>query len=139
MSHEASPETDEAFLFWCASFVRPNEWSRRWTRQARCSTVVIRFAVAPHTTLTWRAPSDAEIRAHGAALWITRPPSVDDYWVQPGDVLRIARGDRIWLGTYDGRPAEASITTAYVRRGDRLGRTVARVRGWLAARGRRRD
>ncbi|HDR8932111.1 DUF2917 domain-containing protein [Burkholderia vietnamiensis] len=102
-------------------------------------TVVIRFAVAPHTTLTWRAPSDAEIRAHGAALWITRPPSVDDYWVRPGDVLRIARGDRIWLGTYDGRPAEASITIAYVRRGDRLGRTVARVRGWLAARGRRRD
>ncbi|CAI8903263.1 hypothetical protein EMIT0158MI4_20299 [Burkholderia ambifaria] len=49
MSHKASPETDEAFLFWCASSVRLNEWSRRWTRQARCSTVPtvpIRAAVA---------------------------------------------------------------------------------------------
>ena len=102
-------------------------------------TLVIRFAVAPRTTLTWRAPSDAEIRAHGAPLWITRPPSVDDYWVQPGDVLRIARGDRIWLGTDDDRPAEASITTAYVLRGERLRRTLARVQRLLVGRRRRRD
>ena len=102
-------------------------------------TVVIRFAVAPCTTLTWRAPGDAEIRAHGAPLWITRPPSVDDYWVQPGDVLRIARGDRIWLGTDDDRPAEASITTAYVRRGERLRRTLARMQRLLSGRWRRRD
>ncbi|KAG8153482.1 DUF2917 domain-containing protein [Burkholderia catarinensis] len=94
-------------------------------------TVVIRFAVAPRTTMTWRAPQDAEIRAHGAALWITRPPSVDDYWVQPGDVLRIARGDRIWLGTDADRPAEASITTAYVRRGERFRRTLAQVQRLL--------
>ncbi|CAG9261157.1 hypothetical protein BDI4_670010 [Burkholderia diffusa] len=46
MSHKASPETDEAFLFWCASSVRLNEWRRRWTRQARCSTVPIRAASA---------------------------------------------------------------------------------------------
>ncbi|AOK08697.1 DUF2917 domain-containing protein [Burkholderia sp. AU19243] len=102
-------------------------------------TVVIRFAVAPRTTLTWRAPSDAEIRAHGAPLWITRPPSVDDYWIQPGDVLRIARGDRIWLGTDDDRSAEASITTAYVRRGERLRRTLAQVQRLLVGRWRRTD
>lgn len=94
-------------------------------------TVVIRFAVAPRTTMTWRAPQDAEIRAHGAALWITRPPSVDDYWVQPGDVLRIARGERIWLGTDADRSAEATITTAYVRRGERFKRTLAQVQRLL--------
>ncbi|WP_175721386.1 DUF2917 domain-containing protein [Burkholderia anthina] len=102
-------------------------------------TVVIRFAVAPRTTLTWRAPGDAEIRAHGAPLWITRPPSVDDYWVQPGDVLRIARGDRIWLGTDDARPAEASITLAYVRRGARLKRALAHVQRLLVGRWRRME
>lgn len=102
-------------------------------------TVVIRFAVAPRTTLTWRAPGDAEIRAHGAPLWITRPPSVDDYWVQPGDVLRIARGDRIWLGTDDARPAEASITLAYVRRGARLKRALAHVQRLLVGRWRRTE
>ncbi|CAM2186106.1 hypothetical protein BLAT2472_80249 [Burkholderia latens] len=46
MSHKASPETDEAFLFWCASSVRLNEWRRRWTRQAHCSTVPMRAASA---------------------------------------------------------------------------------------------
>ncbi|WP_269507149.1 DUF2917 domain-containing protein [Burkholderia sp. IMCC1007] len=102
-------------------------------------TVVIRFAVAPRTTLPWRAPRDAEIRAHGAPLWVTRPPSVDDYWVQPGDVLRIARGDRIWLSTGDARPAEASITLAYVRHGSRLKRMLARVQRLLVGRWRRTE
>ncbi|CAM2186324.1 DUF2917 domain-containing protein [Burkholderia orbicola] len=100
-------------------------------------TVVIRFAVAPRTTMTWRAPQDAEIRAHGAALWITRPPNVDDYWVQPGDVLRIARGERIWLGTDADRAAEATITTAYVRRGERIRRMLAQVQRLLVGIGRR--
>ncbi|MGS0893802.1 DUF2917 domain-containing protein [Burkholderia stagnalis] len=102
-------------------------------------TVVIRFAVAPRTTLTWRAPHDAEIRAHGAPLWITRPPNVDDYWVRPGDVLRIARGDRIWLGTDDDRAAEASITTAYVRHGERWRRALAHMQRMLVGRWRRRE
>jgi len=109
-------------------FDRPD---RRRAGMIALPTVVIRFAVAPRTTMTWRAPQDAEIRAHGAALWITRPPSVDDYWVQPGDVLRIARGDRIWIGTDADRSAEASITTAYVRRGERFRRTLAQVQRLL--------
>ncbi|MDR6497856.1 hypothetical protein J2785_000999 [Burkholderia ambifaria] len=109
-------------------FDRPD---RRRAGTIALPTVVIRFAVAPRTTMTWRAPQDAEIRAHGAALWITRPPSVDDYWVQPGDVLRIARGDRIWIGTDADRSAEASITTAYVRRGERFRRTLAQVQRLL--------
>jgi len=109
-------------------FDRPD---RRRAGTMELRTVVIRFAVAPRTTMTWRAPQDAEIRAHGAALWITRPPNVDDYWVQPGDVLRIARGDRIWIGTDADRSAEASITTAYVRRGERFRRTLAQVQRLL--------
>ncbi|WP_423762468.1 DUF2917 domain-containing protein [Burkholderia sp. NLJ2] len=109
-------------------FDRPD---RRRAGTIALPTVVIRFAVAPRTTMTWRAPQDAEIRAHGAALWITRPPSVDDYWVQPGDVLRIARGERIWLGTDADRAAEATITTAYVRRGQRFKRTLAQVQRLL--------
>ncbi|WP_175973371.1 DUF2917 domain-containing protein [Burkholderia sp. BCC1047] len=100
-------------------------------------TVVIRFAVAPRTTMTWRAPQDAEIRAHGAALWITRPPGIDDYWVRPGDVLRIARGERIWLGTDADQSAEATITTAYARRGERITRMLAHVQRLLVGRGRR--
>jgi hypothetical protein len=87
--------------------------------------------------MTWRAPQDAELRTHGAALWVTRPPSVDDYWVQPGDVLRIARGERIWLGTDADRSAEATLTTAYVRHGERFRRMLAQVQRLLVGVGRR--
>ncbi|VWC76413.1 hypothetical protein BLA18110_02406 [Burkholderia lata] len=115
-------------------FDRPD---RRRAGTIALPNVVIRFAVAPRTTMTWRAPQDAELRAHGAALWVTRPPCVDDYWVQPGDVLRIARGERIWLGTDADRSVEATLTTAYVRRGERFRRTLAQVQRLLFGIGRR--
>ncbi|RQV56365.1 DUF2917 domain-containing protein [Burkholderia cenocepacia] len=114
-------------------FDRPD---RRRTGTIALPTVVIRFAIAPRTTMTWRAPQDAELRAHGAALWVTRPPSVDDDWVRPGDVLRIARGERIWIGTNADRSAEATITTAYVRRGERFRRALAQVQRLLVGIGR---
>ncbi|CAG2330906.1 MULTISPECIES: DUF2917 domain-containing protein [Burkholderia] len=114
-------------------FDRPD---RRRTGTIALPTVVIRFAIAPRTTMTWRAPQDAELRAHGAALWVTRPPSVDDDWVRPGDVLRIARGERIWIGTDADRSAEATITTAYVRRGERFRRALAQVQRLLVGIGR---
>ncbi|VWB71783.1 hypothetical protein BLA6993_03381 [Burkholderia lata] len=114
-------------------FDRPD---RRRAGTIALPTVVIRFAVAPRTTLTWRAPQDAELRTHGAALWVTRPPCVDDYWVQPGDVLRIARGERIWLGTDANRSTEATLTTAFVRRGERFRRTLAQVQRLLFGAGR---
>jgi hypothetical protein len=102
-------------------------------------SVEIRFAVAPRTTLTWRAPRDAEIRAHNAALWITVPPCVDDFWVRPGETLRVKRGKRIWLGTDIDAPAEASITTAYVKRGESLRHAAARLRQWIGMRLRKRE
>ncbi|AOK21157.1 hypothetical protein WT26_31635 [Burkholderia cepacia] len=112
--------------------------SRLVVRPDRCRTdaialprVVMQFAVAPRRTLTWRAPDDAEIRVHDATLWVTRLGSVDDYWIRPGDVLRIPRGERIWLSTDGARPAEASITTAYVKRGERLQRALAQMRRML--------
>ncbi|MBN3791740.1 DUF2917 domain-containing protein [Burkholderia sp. Ac-20353] len=101
--------------------------------------VVIHFAVAPRKTLTWRAPNDAEIRSHDAPLWLTRVSSVDDYWIRPGDVLRIARGERIWLSTDADRPVEASITTVYVQRDTRLRRALARMRHMMRGVWRRRE
>ena len=103
-------------------FDRPD---RRHAGTIALPTVVIRFAVAPRTTMTWRAPRDAELRTHGhGAYKFSRKPT--------GDVLRIARGERIWLGTVaDDRPAEATLTTAYVRRGERFRRTLAQVQRLL--------
>lgn len=100
--------------------------------------VEIHFAVAPRATLTWRAPRDAEIRSHDAMLWLTRQASVDDYWMRPGDVLRIPRGERIWLSTDADMPVKVSITTAYVKRGERLRRALAQVQRLLRGRWRSR-
>ncbi|UXU91703.1 DUF2917 domain-containing protein [Burkholderia sp. S-53] len=102
-------------------------------------SVTMHFTVAPRKTLTWRAQRDAEIRVHDATLWITRLGSVDDYWIRTGDVLRVQRGDRIWMSTEDDRPAEASITTTYtMKRGTWLQRALARMRGMLRGRSRSR-
>ncbi|WGS44289.1 DUF2917 domain-containing protein [Burkholderia sp. JSH-S8] len=117
-------------------FVRPD---LRRADALALPRVVLHFAVAPRKTLTWRARHDAELRVHDATLWLTRVGSVDDYWMQPGDVLRLRRGDRIWLSTDGDRPAEASITTVYVARGARLQRALARMRHMLRGRWRCRE
>ncbi|KVQ02950.1 DUF2917 domain-containing protein [Burkholderia ubonensis] len=109
-------------------FVRPDP---RCPGAIALPRVVIHFAVAPRKTLTWRAPNDAELRAHDATLWVTRLASIDDYWMRPGDVLRIPRGERIWLSADGNQPAEVSITTAYVKRGERLQRALAQMRHML--------
>ncbi|WGY71272.1 DUF2917 domain-containing protein [Burkholderia cepacia] len=97
--------------------------------------VELHFTVAPRRALAWRAQHDAEIRVHDATLWITRLGSVDDYWIRTGDVLRVQRGDRIWISTDDERPAAASITTAYVMKRDAwLARALAQMRRMLSGR-----
>ncbi|WP_193099969.1 DUF2917 domain-containing protein [Burkholderia sp. Z1] len=101
--------------------------------------VTMHFTVAPRKVLTWRAQRDAEIRVHDATLWITRVGSVDDYWIRTGDVLRVRRGDRIWMSTDDDRPAEASITTAYAMNRDAWRqRALEWTRGMLRGRCRSR-
>ncbi|WP_321855863.1 DUF2917 domain-containing protein [Burkholderia cenocepacia] len=101
--------------------------------------VTLHFTVAPRKTLTWRAQHDAEIRVHDATLWITRLGSVDDYWLRTGDVLRVQRGDRVWIGTDDDQPAEASITTVYVMQRDTwLARALASMRDRLSGQWRSR-
>ncbi|NTZ04337.1 DUF2917 domain-containing protein [Burkholderia metallica] len=120
--------------------------SRLVIRPDRCRTdtialpsVELHFMVAPRKTLAWRAQHDAEIRVHDATLWITRLGSVDDYWLRTGDVLRVQRGDRVWIGTDDDQPAEASITTVYAMQRDTwLARAFAWMRDGLGGRCRSR-
>jgi hypothetical protein len=95
-------------------------------------TQSVHFAVPPMRTLTWRVNATATLRVHAAQIWITRARSPYDHWLQPGETLRLERGERIWLSTEAATPARVTITSAWrppfagVRRG------VERLSAWLA-------
>ena len=89
--------------------------------------MVVHLAVPVGTTITWRARSDSEVRVCGSHIWLTRVESPYDYWMKPGDILRVKRGERIWISTDSDTPAEVSITTAYAVRGGIVHRWVVRL------------
>ncbi|KVK87224.1 MULTISPECIES: DUF2917 domain-containing protein [Burkholderia] len=82
--------------------------------------MTLHFALEPRAMMTWLARSHTEIRVLSSRIWLTRSYSVDDYWLRPGDVLHVPRGERIWLSADGPSAAEVSLTTAYARR-----------RGWI--------
>lgn len=88
--------------------------------------VVVHFAVEPAKTVTRRMVSPSELRVHGESLvWLTRACSTFDYWLRPGESVRLERGERIWLSVESGPPGEVAITS----RCDESARTLAQ---WLA-------
>lgn len=84
--------------------------------------MVLHFAVAPGATFAWRAPNHAEIRSLDELVWLTRARNAGDYWIGPGQVVRVRRGERIWISTDGPQGAEVSITMRYPKA----------TRGWLA-------
>jgi hypothetical protein len=75
--------------------------------------MVIRFVIEPGEIASWRVRSDSELRVGTARVWVTRIFSPYDHWLQTGDVLRVMRGERIWLSTDANIAAEISLTSAY--------------------------
>ena len=78
--------------------------------------MVIHLSLVPRQTVSWRVIANCEISADGERVWLTRIFSPYDYWLQAGDVIRIARGERIWLCADGDRPAEVTLTSDYVER-----------------------
>jgi len=94
--------------------------------------MVIRFVVQPGHTASWRVLSDSELRVGTARVWVTRVFSPYDYWLQTGDVLRVSRGERIWLSTDANIAAEISLTSAYAVARRPLFKWIERLRDCLA-------
>lgn len=90
--------------------------------------MVVHLAVPVGTTITWRARSDSELRVCGSHIWLTRVGAPYDYWISPGDILRVKRGERIWISTDSDTLAEVSITSAYTVRRRIVHRWMVRVR-----------
>ncbi|NIE68919.1 DUF2917 domain-containing protein [Burkholderia sp. Ax-1719] len=76
----------------------------------------IHFAVPAGQTLTWRVAADSTVRVHGSRVWLTRARSPYDHWLNPGDTLRVLRGERLWLSSEASTVplADNELTTARV-------------------------
>lgn len=94
--------------------------------------MLIRFVVQPGHIASWRVRSDSELRVGTARVWVTRVFSPYDYWLQTGDVLRVSRGERIWLSTDANIAAEISLTSAYAVERRPLFKWIERLRDFLA-------
>lgn len=75
--------------------------------------LVLHFAVNPAVTVTWRVTADAELHVHSERIWLTRIRSPYDYWMNPGETMRLQRGERIWLSTDSEEAARVSLTSAW--------------------------
>jgi len=104
--------------------------------EIRSPKMVIHLSLEPRQTVSWRVTARSEIRAQGSRVWMTRVFSPYDYWLQAGDVIRVTRGERIWLSADDDGPAEVTVTSEYVERRRRYGfgpvRWLERVFSFLA-------
>jgi quercetin dioxygenase-like cupin family protein len=99
----------------------------RQARRVSKTRVVEYFEVQPRQTLSWRLARDAELRVGEGALWLTREGDPYDYWLVPGDVARLSRGERVWVSTDRERPLEASLTTYRHTGLTQAGRWLARI------------
>jgi Protein of unknown function (DUF2917) len=74
--------------------------------------VVILLNVLPKQFITWRVRTDSELRAGTKDVRVSRIFIPYDHLLQPGDVLRLTRGERIWLSTDAEMSALISLTSA---------------------------
>lgn len=95
-------------------------------------TLSIRFAVHPHTTVTWKIASDSTLRVCRERIWLTRTRSTYDHWLGPGDAIGLARGERIWLSSDGEHPAQVTLTSAWSRRRTAALAWIERFAGWSA-------
>jgi hypothetical protein len=85
--------------------------------------------VHPHQVVSWRLTRDAELRISGASacsLWLTRHRDPYDYWMKPGDVVRLSRGERVWLMSESEQAFEVSLTSYRVAARGFLSRWLAK-------------
>jgi len=109
-----------------------DEESGRYTgvQDERLPKVVVHVVVTPGATFSWRVNAATELSVNGARIWLTRSQSPYDYWLTPGNSLRLKRGERLWVSTDGDAPAHLALSSRLpVRRGV-VSRWLARV-AWL--------
>ena len=91
----------------------------------------ITFEIKGGETVPMKVVRSTRLAVSGSAVWVTRSDDTEDYWLEPGHMLRLRRGERLWLSVeadpqarvaFDV-PARADVRAVdlLVRLGDRFG------------------
>jgi hypothetical protein len=89
----------------------------------------ITFEINPGETVPMMVMKSTRLTVQGASMWVTRSNDTEDYWLEPGDCLRLRRGERLWLSAEGPRPASVAFWVAP--------RAKDGLRDWLAGVGSR--
>ncbi|WP_179401126.1 DUF2917 domain-containing protein [Burkholderia guangdongensis] len=72
----------------------------------------ITFEIQPGETVPMKVVRSTRLTVHGGPVWATRSNDVDDYFLAPGDTLRLRRGERLWLSAEGGQSACVAFSVA---------------------------
>jgi hypothetical protein len=86
----------------------------------------IRFEIGDGETVPMKIGRSVRLVVQGAPVWATRSNDTEDYWLVPGDSLKLHEHERLWLSTEKGRTAQVVFTLAP--------RADQQAIGWLARR-----
>ncbi|HEY3599890.1 MAG TPA: DUF2917 domain-containing protein [Paraburkholderia sp.] len=93
----------------------------------RLPKISLHFAVEPDKVFGWEFAAESELRVYRERVWLTRLDSDYDYWLEPGETIRLPRWARIRISTDANAAAEISVTSAYVGRSGMIGRWLDRA------------
>lgn len=146
--HKASPETDEAFLLDAASPFDCFPTETCMTDSSSCFTscnrrhggsskhpdgsgrrVVVHFELYPGQTLSWCVERDSELGTCASRVRVMGQFLPRSHWLQPGEVVRLPRGERIWICNDGMRTVEIAVST------DPACRRAGQCIRWLSALG----
>ncbi|WP_277186345.1 DUF2917 domain-containing protein [Caballeronia sp. BR00000012568055] len=82
-----------------------------WLKKQSGARVVVYVDIHPQRTVSWRVPRDAELRIGEGRVWLTRHQESYDYFLMPGDVVRLSRGERVWISADGEHKVEVSLTS----------------------------
>ncbi len=65
----------------------------------------VTFEIKPGETIPMRVARSTRLTVHGATVWATRSNDTHDYWLVPGDRLKLRERERLWLSVDGDKPA----------------------------------
>jgi len=86
----------------------------------------VTFEVRTEEVASIRVAHSTRVTVRCGTVWVTRSDDVEDYWLEPGQTLRLRRGERLWIGAEGDRPAWVAFALPASLR-ERATDTVQRV------------